>query len=173
MLGKWKGTSLFLAIFVVMGATFGLRLYLAADQSAITTSLATAPGTTTATGAAAPPTQSSTTPTTPSAAPSTGSATSGSNAAAAAVTITGATESTRYGNVQVAVSFSGKTITGVSVLQVPNSNNYDQRVAQAVPPILQQEVIASQSTAVNTVSGGTYTSTGYLLSVQSAIDKLP
>ncbi|MGA7205388.1 MAG: FMN-binding protein [Specibacter sp.] len=164
MNGKWKGTALFLAIFVVMGATFGLRLYMGSQHSAVTTSLSSAPVTPVPSG----------TPTTAAGPASTSGAASPSpSAAAAATTITGATESTPYGDVQVSVSFSGKKITAVTVLQVPNSNNYDQRVAQSVPPILEQEILSSQSSAVNTVSGGTYTSDGYLQSVQSAIDKLP
>ncbi|ALE05651.1 hypothetical protein AL755_09430 [Arthrobacter sp. ERGS1:01] len=171
--GKWKGTALFLAIFVVIGATFGLRLYMGSEHSAVTTSLSSAPvspgssGTTSTQGnVASPATKSS-----PS--PSASPATTSPSAVAAATTITGATESTPYGDVQVSVSFSGKKITGVTVLQVPNSNNYDQRVAQTVPPVLEQEILSSQSVAVNTVSGGTYTSDGYLQSVQSAIDRLP
>jgi len=173
MNGKWKGTALFLAIFVVMGATFGLRLYLGSQHSAVAASLTSAPvspgspGTPTTSGASASPTSAS------SPSPGATKATTGSSASAAATTITGDTESTPYGNVQVSVSFSGKKITGITVLQVPDSNNYDQRVAQAVPSILEQEILSSQSATVNTVSGGTYTSDGYLQSVQSAIDKLP
>jgi uncharacterized protein with FMN-binding domain len=156
MNGKWKGTALFLAILVVMCATFGLRLFSSSTHSALTTSLTRSPGT----PASAPKTMGK-------------KATTGSTTSPATTTITGDPENTPYGNVQVAVAFKGKTITGVTVLQIPNSGNYDQRVAQAVPPSLLQEILASQSTAVNTVSGGTYTSTGYLQSAQSAIDKLP
>lgn len=148
---NWKGTSLFLAIFIVMGATFGLRLYMGSAHQPVAAALPSAP---VSPGSSGTPT------------------TSGSSAAEA-TTITGDTESTPYGNVQVSVSFSGKKITGITVLQVPHSNNYDQRVAQAVPPTLEQEILSSQSVKVNTVSGGTYTSDGYLRSVQSAIDKLP
>jgi uncharacterized protein with FMN-binding domain len=39
-------------------------------------------------------------------------------------------------------------------------------------PILNKEVLQSQSAKVDSVSGATYTSDGYLRSVQSAIDKL-
>jgi len=171
MKGNWKGTSLFLAIFVVMGATFGLRLYMGSAHQPVAAALTSSPvlpgsaGKPTTSGASAAPTSSPSSSAT--------KATTGSSAAAAATTITGDTESTPYGNVQVSVNFSGKKITGITVLQVPDSNNYDQRVAQAVPPTLEQEILSSQSVNVNTVSGGTYTSDGYLQSVQSAIDKLP
>jgi len=163
MNGKWRGTTLFLAILVVMCATFGLRLYSASAHSGVTTSLARSPGTPATTASATPPTSK----------PSTTKGATGPTPSPAAATITGDPENTPYGNVQVSVSFKGKTITGVTVLQIPTSGNYDQRVAQAVPPILLQEILSSQSAAVNTVSGGTYTSTGYLQSAQSAIDKLP
>lgn len=165
--GKWKGTTLFLAIFVVMSATFGLRLYSALPNSAITTSLTRTPGKTPNAGGAAPAASK------PPTVPSTAKATTGPHAGTAVTTITGDPENTPYGNVQVAVSFRGKVITGVTVLQIPNAGNYDQAVAQGAPPILLQEILSSQSANVNTVSGGTYTSNGYLQSVQSAIDKLP
>lgn len=168
---KWTGTALFFAIFVVMGATFGLRLGTGTPQSAAAAVAAAAPaqsgagGGTTTTGSAGG------TPTGSAGGTPTGSSTAAA-AGSGATTITGASESTPYGNVQVSVSFSGKKITGITVLQVPNSGSYDRQVAQAVPPILEKEVLSSQSASVNTVSGGTYTSTGYLQSVQSAIDKL-
>ncbi|MBW4096097.1 MAG: FMN-binding protein [Acidobacteria bacterium] len=176
---KWTGTALFFAIFVVMGATFGLRLGTGTPQSAAAAVAAAAPaqsgaggGTTTTGSAGGTPTGSAGgTPTGSAGGTPTGSSPAAA-AGSAATTITGASESTPYGNVQVSVSFSGKKITGVTVLQVPNSGSYDRQVAQAVPPILEKEVLSSQSASVNTVSGGTYTSTGYLQSVQSAIDKL-
>ncbi|MCQ9164212.1 FMN-binding protein [Arthrobacter sp. STN4] len=164
---KWTGTALFLAIFVVMGATFGLRLYSAQEHSAIASSLTSAAAKPTTSGGAPPGTS------TQSAAPSAPPAATGTGKGSPVTTITGDPESTPYGNVQVAVSFAGKKITGVTVLQVPTSGNYDQQVAQVVPPTLLQEVLTSQSAKVDTVSGGTYTSTGYLQSVQSAIDKVP
>ncbi|PYI64523.1 FMN-binding protein [Arthrobacter livingstonensis] len=176
MNGKWRGTALFLGIFAVMGATFGLRLYSAAPQTAIAASLTQTPHTPATKGSAAAPATiggAAVPAAKPATAPSAAKTTTGSGAATAVTNITGDPENTPYGNVQVAVSFSGKKITGVTVLQVPNSGNYDQQVAQVVPPTLRQEVLSSQSANVNTVSGGTYTSTGYLQSVQSAIDKLP
>jgi uncharacterized protein with FMN-binding domain len=45
-------------------------------------------------------------------------------------------------------------------------------IASYSVPVLSQEVLSSQSANVDTVSGATYTSEGYLQSVQSAIDKL-
>ena len=39
-------------------------------------------------------------------------------------------------------------------------------------PVLQQEVLAKQTAAVDAVSGATFTSASYMQSVQSALDKL-
>jgi uncharacterized protein with FMN-binding domain len=72
----------------------------------------------------------------------------------------------------VQVSFSGATITKVTVLQVPEESGRDAEISGYSVPILDQEVLKSQSAKVDSVSGATYTSEGYLRSVQSAIDKL-
>ncbi len=172
---KWQGTTLFVAIFAGLAATLGLRL-LQSPAPAIGTSQAGAPPATTSpntsTSTAPSPSAASGTKASGSAA-SSGSSTSGTPASANAIrTISGASENTPYGNVQVDVKFTGKKISNITVVTIPDSSSYDQSVAQAVPPTLLKEILASQSTNVNTVSGGTYTSVGYLQSVQSAIDKL-
>lgn len=161
----WRGTTLFLSLLTVLGATLGVKFYSAGVQPSSTTSLPAA-----STGTSTASSGSSTATATP-AAPST-SAPSTSAAAPAGQTITGDTVSTRYGNVQVQVSFSGATITKVTVLQVPEESGRDAEISGYSVPILNQEVLKSQSAKVDSVSGATYTSEGYLRSVQSAIDKL-
>ena len=161
----WRGTTLFLSLLTVLGATLGVKFYSAGAQPSSTTSLPAA-----STGTSTASSGSSTATATP-AAPST-SAPSTSAAAPAGQTITGDTVSTRYGNVQVQVSFSGATITKVTVLQVPEESGRDAEISGYSVPILNQEVLKSQSAKVDSVSGATYTSEGYLRSVQSAIDKL-
>ncbi|MFF9564285.1 FMN-binding protein [Leifsonia sp. NPDC014704] len=172
---SWRGTVLFTVILVVMGATVGLKLYGVGDQvTAASTSVhSTASGTgttssgsesessdTTSGGAAA-----SSTPT-----PSDSSSSSGSSTATT-TTITGSAVQTRYGAVQVEVTFSGNTITAVKTLQSPDRDGRDIEINDQALPILQQEVLASQSANIDTVSGATYTSEGYIQSVQSAIDQ--
>jgi uncharacterized protein with FMN-binding domain len=44
-------------------------------------------------------------------------------------------------------------------------------ISNYAAPILRQEVLKAQSANVDTVGGATYSSQGYLASVQSAIDK--
>lgn len=177
MTRKWQGTTLFVAIFAGLAGTFGLRL-LQSPVPAVASNAGAAPATT------SPGTSGSTAPSPRASSTSSGSTASGSRAAGGTAsgsaasantvrTISGASENTPYGNVQVDVKFTGKKISDIRVVTIPDSSNYDQQVAQAVPPTLLNEILASQSTNVSTVSGGTYTSVGYLQSVQSAIDKLP
>lgn len=161
---KWQGTALFFAIFAGLTATLGLRLIQSPAPTVGTTTAGAAPATT------SPRTSASRAP---SRSKAPGAASRSAASGNRVRTISGASESTPYGNVQVDVRFTGKRISDITVVTIPDTNNYDQAVAQAVPPALLNEILASQSTKVDTVSGGTYTSVGYLQSVQSAIDKLP
>ncbi|MFS0731912.1 FMN-binding protein [Microbacterium sp. 1P10UB] len=86
-------------------------------------------------------------------------------------TFTGASTQTRYGNVQVQVTVSGGQITDVSALQLTNRDRESAQISNHAAPLLRQEVIASQSAKVSNVSGATYTTDGYLTSVQSALDQ--
>ena len=69
------------------------------------------------------------------------------------------------------VTFSGSTITALKTLQAPDRDGRDVEINSQALPLLEQEVLASQSANIDTVSGATYTSEGYIQSVQSAIDQ--
>lgn len=84
---------------------------------------------------------------------------------------TGASESTQFGNVQVKVVVSGGRITDVVALQLTSMGGRSVQISNYAAPILRSEVIAAQSADVSTVSGATYTTDGYLSSVQSALDQ--
>ncbi len=86
-------------------------------------------------------------------------------------TVTGSSIRTRYGDVEVRVTFAGSQITDVVPLRLPDSNGVDQEIDQQVVPILIQETLAAQSANIQMVSGATYTSDGYVRSLQSALDK--
>lgn len=166
---SWRGTILFTVILVVMGGTVGLKLYGlgAAGTSALTSihSTTTPSGPQAASGIPG-------SPSTPSAAAATPPASSAPPpASTAARVITGSTVDTRYGAVQVKVTFSGSTITAVDTLKAPDRGGRDIEISQAAIPVLTQEVLASQSANIDSVSGATYTSEGYRQSVQSAIDQ--
>jgi uncharacterized protein with FMN-binding domain len=66
----------------------------------------------------------------------------------------------------VEVTFEGDRISSVRMLQQPN---HPQTTA-AVPKLI-AETLQAQSADIDTVSGATYTSSGYKLSLQSAIDR--
>jgi uncharacterized protein with FMN-binding domain len=86
-------------------------------------------------------------------------------------TVTGSSIRTRYGDVQVQVKFAGTQITDVVPVRLPDSNDVDQEIDQQVVPILIQETLTAQSANIQAVSGATYTSDGYIQSLQSALDK--
>jgi uncharacterized protein with FMN-binding domain len=71
----------------------------------------------------------------------------------------------------VQLTVKNGSITKVSILQYPNGNSRDVELANYSLPILIQETIHSQSAHIDMVSGATYTSTGYLQSLQSALDQ--
>jgi uncharacterized protein with FMN-binding domain len=95
-----------------------------------------------------------------------GAATSGSTR-----TLTGDTVETRWGPVQVQVTLTGGRITRVQALRLPDGNPRDQEINDFAVPQLTQEALAAQSARIDAVSGATYTSDGYIRSLQSALDK--
>jgi uncharacterized protein with FMN-binding domain len=130
--------------------------------------------------AATPYTGSTSTPTTGSSSSSTDSGSStDSNAAGAGSpssaatsgTVTGSVADTRWGPVQVQITVAGGSITNVSVVQYPDGNGRDQEINAQALPVLIQETLKAQSADIDMVSGATYTSDGYLTSLQSALDQ--
>lgn len=91
--------------------------------------------------------------------------------ATAAKTYTGDAVSTQYGDVQVEITVKNGKITKSTVTQVPWSNGRDQQINSYAVPILNQEAVKQQSSNIDMVSGATYTSDGYIGSLQSAIDQ--
>ncbi|WP_297623347.1 FMN-binding protein [Nocardioides sp.] len=118
-------------------------------------------GSSTTTSGAAPPSDSTS--------GSADGASSGSSSGTS--TVTGAAAQTRYGPVQVQLEVSGSTITNVSVLQYPDSDGRDLQISSYSLPRLIQGTLDAQGSGVSMVSGATYTSQGYLQSLQSAIDQ--
>ncbi len=86
-------------------------------------------------------------------------------------TYTGSSVETRYGPVQVEITVSGGKITEVTALQLTNAEQRSVQISNQAAPLLRSEVLAAQSASVATISGATYTTDGYLSSLQSAIDK--
>ncbi|KUL34842.1 FMN-binding protein [Streptomyces sp. NRRL F-4489] len=86
-------------------------------------------------------------------------------------TYTGAPVPTRYGTVQVAATVTGGRLTAVKVLQMPSENGRDQEIAAYAVPRLTQEALSVHGAGIDAVSGASYTSAGYIRSLQSALDQ--
>jgi uncharacterized protein with FMN-binding domain len=96
------------------------------------------------------------------------SATSSSGAAG---TYTGTSIDTNYGPVQVQITVVDGKVTRSKVTQVPWNDRRDQEINGYAVPILNQEAVQAQSGTIDMVSGATFTSDGYIQSLQSAIDQ--
>ncbi|REF30603.1 FMN-binding protein [Calidifontibacter indicus] len=98
------------------------------------------------------------------------SSASGSNSSASG-TFTGDSVDTRWGPVQVQITVSSGKITAVQAVVYPTDNPRDVEINNQALPILADEAVKAQSSQIDTVSGATVTSDGYISSLQSAIDK--
>lgn len=94
-----------------------------------------------------------------------------SGTSSSASTVTGDAVSTRWGPVQVQVTVASGKVTDVQAVVYPSDNPRDQEINAYALPVLRSEALAAQSAQIDTVSGATVTSVGYLQSLQSALDK--
>jgi len=85
-------------------------------------------------------------------------------------TYTGGVADTQWGPVQVQITVRDHKITRARAVQYPQGTSTDAQINGYALPILDKEVIQQQRAAIDTVSGATVTSDGYLQSLQSAID---
>jgi hypothetical protein len=110
-------------------------------------------------GAAAPPAASA-------------SAGSGNQAGTAgSQTVLGDVAETQHGQVQVRLVVSGGKITAAEAVKAPDGDANSRRIAADAIPKLNQAVMTAQSADIDAVSGASYTSQGYIQSLQNAIDK--
>jgi uncharacterized protein with FMN-binding domain len=56
-------------------------------------------------------------------------------------------------------------------VQTPSVASRSQEIADYAVPTLTREALGAQSAHIQAVSGASYTSEGYMLSLQSALDK--
>jgi len=89
-----------------------------------------------------------------------------------AKTVTGEAWPTIYGPVQVQVTVSGGKVTAVTATEYPEETPRDYQINSYAIPQLNSEATAAGSASIDSVSGATYTSQGYVGSLQSALDKL-
>lgn len=85
--------------------------------------------------------------------------------------VDGAVFHNKWGDVQVEATFAADgTLTTVTALETPGGKSRSIEINRAAVPRLNADAVAIQSADVHTVSGATYTSDSYRLSLQSAID---
>lgn len=85
-------------------------------------------------------------------------------------TVDGDVVATRFGNVQVQLVVSGTKIEGVNILQAPSGRN--QSWSNYALPKLIAATLSAQSAEISSISGASYTSGGYIQSLQSALNNL-
>lgn len=104
-----------------------------------------------------------------------GNAASGSSPAqgttARTQVISGNVANTAYGPVQIQLTVTNHRIVKVTILQQPTATAHDLQIGQFAFPQLEAETFSAQTAKINAVSGATYTSGGYIQSLQSAIDR--
>ena len=84
--------------------------------------------------------------------------------------LTGHVANTVYGPVQVQLIVRNNKIIKVAVLQQPTTTIHDIQIGQFAFPELISETLKAQSAKIDAVSGASYTSEGYIQSLQSALD---
>ncbi|MFC7486960.1 FMN-binding protein [Knoellia sp. CPCC 206453] len=99
-----------------------------------------------------------------------GSSSSGTTSSSSK-TWTGDAASTRFGDVQVQITVADGKITAATVTEVPWQDHRDQEINSRAVPILTDETVSAQSAGIDMVSGATFTSQGYVESLQSALDQ--
>jgi uncharacterized protein with FMN-binding domain len=134
------------------------------SPSASTTTTTTTTSTTTA--AAAKPAAKPATTTAAKPAPAPAPKTAGASG-----TYVGPSISTAYGNMQVQLVIKSGKITQVQPLVIGYGDRTSQQINSYAVPTLEQRVLSAQTYKVQYVSGASYTSQGFLASVQGAMAK--
>ena len=93
------------------------------------------------------------------------------NLPAGEAAVDGKVASTAYGPVQIQLIKKNGKIVKVAVLVQPTNTLHDVQIGEFAFPKLISETLAAQSGKIDAVSGATYTSAGYVQSLQSALDK--
>jgi uncharacterized protein with FMN-binding domain len=93
------------------------------------------------------------------------------NLPAGETAVDGKVANTAYGPVQIQlIERSGKVVK-VAVLVQPTNTLHDVQIGEFAFPKLIGETLTAQNSKIDAVSGATYTSAGYIQSLQSALDK--
>ncbi len=93
------------------------------------------------------------------------------NLPASETAVDGKVANTSYGPVQIQLIKQNTKIVKVAVLVQPTNTLHDVQIGEFAFPKLISETLAAQNGKIDAVSGATYTSAGYIQSLQSALDK--
>ena len=85
--------------------------------------------------------------------------------------VTGHVAKTVYGPVQIQLVMKDRKIVKVAGLQQAANTIHDIQIGDFAFPRLISETLTAQSAKIDTVSGASYTSAGYIASLQSAVDQ--
>lgn len=86
-------------------------------------------------------------------------------------TYTGDVAQTRYGPVQVQVTVKKGSVVSAKAVVYPMGQALDVQINSYAIPALNSEASSAGSASIDMISGATYTSQGYLSSLQSALDQ--
>jgi uncharacterized protein with FMN-binding domain len=151
---------------VAVGTVVGLASVLSFHSTPVKLNLAPSSSSTTV-PATTTPGQPATGATTTTTAPTTTAAVTGIH------TVTGPLVNYYYGQLSVKVTANGKKITSVTIGTISDGGNpRSVSIDQYAIPILEPEVISAQSSSIQSVSGASYTSAGFQMSLQYALKKL-
>ncbi|WP_306307021.1 FMN-binding protein [Kribbia dieselivorans] len=78
---------------------------------------------------------------------------------------------TQFGNVQVQITVKDGKVVTADAIQVPDQNGRDQAINAVAVPQLNAAAVQAQSANIDMISGASYTSQGYISSLQSALDQ--
>lgn len=85
-------------------------------------------------------------------------------------TVDGPAVETGYGPIQVRLTVRGGRILTATATDYPESAGPSRSINHRAVPVLQAETVSAQGARIDAVSGATYTSAGYVSSLQAALD---
>jgi uncharacterized protein with FMN-binding domain len=158
-------------VFAIFGTIAGLVGLLSFKTQATPVASAPAAVSTTGPGTAATGTAATGSSTSSTSTAAAGSASTKATSTTATTTVTGSVVNTRWGPVQVRITVTNGKLVSATAIQYPNGNGRDQQINAYAIPALTKEALAAGSAKIDMISGASYTSQGYISSLQSALDK--
>ena len=172
--GDQTGTRRNAAVFLATAAVTGLllRYPTSTHGSVAQPAVASVAGPPAAenppTGPTAPTTTAATTTAPTTTAPTTTAPTK--TAPGAVQTVDGPAVETGYGPIQVRLTVRSGRILTATATDYPESAGPSRSINHRAVPVLQAETVSAQNARIDAVSGATYTSAGYVSSLQAALD---